>query len=124
MQDVGACIVCVGTLRVISFISCYVFALNSRVFSFIYHHHHHHRNDLQLCLWSSTKVMTVKYVPEFFPPLETDDRMRAFAEKVFASETKDEDVREEISLFGVAECPILNQELAHHVTMDDDMERR
>ncbi|TSO77774.1 AMP deaminase 1 [Bagarius yarrelli] len=50
--------------------------------------------------------------------------MRAFAEKVFASETKDEDVREEISLFGVADCPILNQELAHHVTMYDDAERR
>ncbi|KAG7332672.1 hypothetical protein KOW79_004506 [Hemibagrus wyckioides] len=50
--------------------------------------------------------------------------MRAFAEKVFASETKDEDVREEISIFGVADCPILNEELAHHVTMDDDAERR
>lgn len=50
--------------------------------------------------------------------------MRAFAEKVFASETKDEDTREEISLFGVAECPILKHEMSHHVTMDDDLERR
>lgn len=51
--------------------------------------------------------------------------MRAIAERVFASETKDEDVREEISMFDVAEdCPILNQELAHHVANDDDMEKR
>ncbi|KAI2661892.1 AMP deaminase 1 [Labeo rohita] len=56
---------------------------------------------------------------------ETDDRTRAFAERVFASETKDDDVRDEISLFDVAEdCPILNQELAHHVTEDDDAEKR
>ncbi|KAL7884686.1 hypothetical protein AOLI_G00074560 [Acnodon oligacanthus] len=56
---------------------------------------------------------------------ETDDRMRAFAEKVFGCDTKDEDIREEISLFDVAEdCPILNQELAHHITTDDDIERR
>lgn len=60
----------------------------------------------------------------YFIALETDAHTRAFAEKVFASETKDEDVREEISLFGVSECPILNEELAHHVTMDDDAERR
>lgn len=59
------------------------------------------------------------------PAAKTDDRMRAFAEKVFASETKDEDTREEISLFGVADdCPILNQELAHHIATDDDLERR
>lgn len=51
--------------------------------------------------------------------------MRAIAERVFASETKDEDVREEISLFDVADdCPILNQELAYHVAEDDDIEKR
>ncbi|XDV49447.1 hypothetical protein PO909_018693 [Leuciscus waleckii] len=56
---------------------------------------------------------------------ETDDRVRAIAERVFASETKDEDVREEISLFDVADdCPILNQELAYHVSEDDDIEKR
>uniref|UniRef100_A0A8C1WKW1 AMP deaminase n=1 Tax=Cyprinus carpio TaxID=7962 RepID=A0A8C1WKW1_CYPCA len=53
--------------------------------------------------------------------LETDDRMRAFAERVFASETKDDDVRDEISMFDVADdCPILNQELAQHMVEDDD----
>ncbi|XP_030640021.1 AMP deaminase 1 isoform X3 [Chanos chanos] len=56
---------------------------------------------------------------------ETDDKMRAFAEKVFASETKDEDVREEISLFDVAEdCPILHQELVQHLATHDDSEKR
>lgn len=56
---------------------------------------------------------------------ETDDRMRAIAERVFASETKDEDVREEISMFDVADdCPILNQELADHMANDDDVEKR
>jgi len=51
--------------------------------------------------------------------------MRAIAERVFASVTKDEDVREEISLFDVAEdCPILNQELAYHIAEDDDIEKR
>ncbi|KTF99607.1 hypothetical protein cypCar_00025395, partial [Cyprinus carpio] len=56
---------------------------------------------------------------------ETDDRTRAIAERVFASETKDDDVRDEISLFDVPDdCPILNQELAQHVTEDDDEEKR
>lgn len=51
--------------------------------------------------------------------------MRAIAERVFASETKDEDVREEISLFDVTDdCPILNQELAYHVAENDDIEKR
>lgn len=51
--------------------------------------------------------------------------MRAFAEKVFASETKDEQVRDEISLFDVAEdCPILHQEMAHHLHADDNAEKR
>uniref|UniRef100_A0AAY4DVJ9 AMP deaminase n=1 Tax=Denticeps clupeoides TaxID=299321 RepID=A0AAY4DVJ9_9TELE len=58
-------------------------------------------------------------------PAETDEHMRAFAEKVFASDAKDEDIREEISLFDVAEdCPILNQEHAMHVQADDDVEKR
>ncbi|KAJ8395126.1 hypothetical protein AAFF_G00035820 [Aldrovandia affinis] len=47
---------------------------------------------------------------------QTDANMRAFAERVFASETKDEDTREEISLFDVAEdCPIVQQELSDHL---------
>ncbi|KAG5838840.1 hypothetical protein ANANG_G00227890 [Anguilla anguilla] len=42
--------------------------------------------------------------------------MRAFAEKVFASETKDEDTREEMSLFDVAEdCPIVQHQLTQHL---------
>uniref|UniRef100_A0A8C1WM95 AMP deaminase n=1 Tax=Cyprinus carpio TaxID=7962 RepID=A0A8C1WM95_CYPCA len=60
-----------------------------------------------------------------FVLFETDDRMRAFAERVFASETKDDDVRDEISMFDVADdCPILNQELAQHMVEDDDVEKR
>ncbi len=44
---------------------------------------------------------------------------------MFASETKDDDVRDEISMFDVADdCPILNQELVYHVTEDDDEEKR
>lgn len=56
---------------------------------------------------------------------ETDDKMRAFAEVVFASETKDEDIRDEISLFDVADdCPILHEEMAHHLHTEDDAEKR
>lgn len=56
---------------------------------------------------------------------ETDDKIRALAEKVFASETKDENVRDEISMFDVAEdCPILHHEMAHHLHTDDDAEKR
>lgn len=56
---------------------------------------------------------------------ETDDKMRAFAEKVFASETKDENIRDEISMFDVAEdCPILHHEMAHHLHTEDDTEKR
>lgn len=51
--------------------------------------------------------------------------MRAIAERVFASETKDENVRDEISMFDVPEdCPILQNELAHHLHTDDDKEKR
>lgn len=51
--------------------------------------------------------------------------MRAIAERVFASETKDESVRDEISMFDVPEdCPILQTEMAHHLHTDDDKEKR
>lgn len=64
--------------------------------------------------------------PQTFGVLtETDDNMRAFAEKVFASETKDENMRDEISMFDVADdCPIIHNELAHHLHTDDDVEKR
>ncbi|XP_013865784.1 AMP deaminase 1 isoform X2 [Austrofundulus limnaeus] len=56
---------------------------------------------------------------------KTDEKIRALAEKVFASETKDENVRDEISMFDVAEdCPILHQEMAHHLHTDDNTEKR
>lgn len=56
---------------------------------------------------------------------ETDDKMRAFAEQVFASETKDENTRDEISMFDVAEdCPILHHEMAQHLHTDDNAEKR
>lgn len=56
---------------------------------------------------------------------ETDDKMRAFAESVFASETKGEDVRDEISMFDVPEdCPILQNEMAHHLHTEDNTEKR
>ena len=56
---------------------------------------------------------------------ETDDKMRAFAEKVFASETKDENVRDEISMFDVDEdCPIMHEEMAHHLHTEDNAEKR
>uniref|UniRef100_A0A7N6B317 AMP deaminase n=1 Tax=Anabas testudineus TaxID=64144 RepID=A0A7N6B317_ANATE len=56
---------------------------------------------------------------------ETDEKMRAFAEKVFASETKDENIRDEISMFDVAEdCPILHHEMAYHLHTEDDTEKR
>ncbi|CAL1605509.1 unnamed protein product [Knipowitschia caucasica] len=56
---------------------------------------------------------------------ETDDKMRAFAEKVFAADAKDENIRDEVSMFDVADdCPILNQEMAHHLQVDDNAEKR
>lgn len=63
-------------------------------------------------------------MPKVIVP-ETDEHMRAFAEKVFASETKDENVRDEISMFDVADdCPILHHEMAHHLQVDEDCEKR
>lgn len=51
--------------------------------------------------------------------------MRAFAERVFASETKDENIRDEISMFDVDDdCPILNHELAQHLHAEDDAVKR
>ncbi|XP_029361995.1 AMP deaminase 1 isoform X1 [Echeneis naucrates] len=64
-------------------------------------------------------------VPEGKSSHKTDDKMRAFAEEVFASETKDESVRDEISMFDVAEdCPIIHHEMAHHLHTEDDAEKR
>lgn len=61
----------------------------------------------------------------FSASIETDDHMRAIAERVFASETKDENIRDEISMFDVPEdCPILQTEMAHHLHTDDDKEKR
>ncbi|KAL2103407.1 hypothetical protein ACEWY4_000275 [Coilia grayii] len=59
------------------------------------------------------------------PQHETDEGMIALAQKVFAAETKDEDTRDEVSLFDVADdCPILNQELSQHLHQDDNIEKR
>ncbi|XP_005941695.1 AMP deaminase 1 isoform X1 [Haplochromis burtoni] len=64
-------------------------------------------------------------VPEGGSQQKTDDKMRAFAEQVFASETKDETIRDEISMFDVAEdCPIIHHEMAHHLHTDDDEQKR
>nr|XP_040050013.1 AMP deaminase 1 isoform X1 [Gasterosteus aculeatus aculeatus] len=70
-------------------------------------------------------------MPKVIAPAEggshqkTDDKMRAFAEQVFASETKGEDVRDEISMFDVDDdCPIMHQEMAHHLHTEDDAEKR
>lgn len=42
--------------------------------------------------------------------------MRSFAEKVFASEVKDEESRHEISPFDVEDvCPISRQEMREHM---------
>lgn len=61
----------------------------------------------------------------FSASTETDDNMRAIAERVFASDMKDENIRDEISMFDVPEdCPILQTELAHHLHMEDDREKR
>lgn len=70
----------------------------------------------QLCYWLNKPLLC---------PTETDDKMRAFAEQVFASETKGEDVRDEISMFDVDDdCPIMHQEMAHHLHTEDDAEKR
>lgn len=46
--------------------------------------------------------------------------MRSFAEKVFASEVKDEGGRHEISPFDVEDvCPISHHEMQHHLITHD-----
>lgn len=46
--------------------------------------------------------------------------MRSFAEKVFASEVKDEAIRQEISPFDVEEvCPISRQEMRTHMMLQE-----
>lgn len=45
-----------------------------------------------------------------------DESLRSFAEKIFASEVRDEEVRGEISHFDVEEiCPISRQEMTLHM---------
>ncbi|NXF24799.1 AMPD1 deaminase, partial [Rhodinocichla rosea] len=49
-----------------------------------------------------------------------DESLRSFAEKVFASEVKDEEVRGEISHFDVEEsCPISRQEMTVHMMLQE-----
>ncbi|XP_063064756.1 AMP deaminase 1 isoform X2 [Engraulis encrasicolus] len=56
---------------------------------------------------------------------DTDEATLAMAHKVFAADAKDEDKRDEESLFDVAEdCPILKQEHHDHVHHDDNIEKR
>ncbi|KAF2982368.1 hypothetical protein EK904_005412 [Melospiza melodia maxima] len=51
---------------------------------------------------------------------EMDETLRSFAEKVFASEVKDEEVRGEISHFDVEEsCPISRQEMTVHMMLQE-----
>lgn len=51
---------------------------------------------------------------------EMDESMRSFAEKVFASEVKDEEVRGEISPFDVEDvCPISRKEMTLHMMRQD-----
>lgn len=51
---------------------------------------------------------------------EMDEAMRSFAEKVFASEVKDEEVRQEISPFDVEEiCPISRQEMRAYMMLQE-----
>ncbi|XP_051494936.1 AMP deaminase 1 isoform X2 [Apus apus] len=49
---------------------------------------------------------------------EVDEALRSFAEKVFASEVKDEETRQEISPFDVEEiCPISREEMRAHMML-------
>ncbi|XP_005059467.1 PREDICTED: AMP deaminase 1 isoform X3 [Ficedula albicollis] len=51
---------------------------------------------------------------------EMDESLRSFAEKVFASEVKDEEERGEISHFDVEEnCPISRQEMTLHLMLQE-----
>ena len=49
-----------------------------------------------------------------------DEATRSFAEKVFASEVKDEEIRQEISPFDVEEiCPISRREMRVHMMLQE-----
>lgn len=49
-----------------------------------------------------------------------DEALRSFAEKVFASEVKDEETRQEISPFDVEEiCPISRKEMREHMILQE-----
>ncbi|XP_040472670.1 AMP deaminase 1 [Falco naumanni] len=49
-----------------------------------------------------------------------NEAMRSFAEKVFASEVKDEEIRQEISPFDVEEvCPISREEMRAHMMLQE-----
>lgn len=51
---------------------------------------------------------------------EVDEAMRSFAEKVFASEVKDEETRQEISPFDVEDiCPISRHEMREHMMLQE-----
>ncbi|XP_009330201.1 PREDICTED: AMP deaminase 1 isoform X4 [Pygoscelis adeliae] len=51
---------------------------------------------------------------------EVDEATRSFAEKVFASEVKDEEIRQEISPFDVEEiCPISHQEMRAYTMLQE-----
>ncbi|XP_019369305.1 PREDICTED: AMP deaminase 1 [Gavialis gangeticus] len=51
---------------------------------------------------------------------QMDEAMRSFAEKVFASEVKDEETRHEISPFDVEEiCPISHHEMQEHLIQQE-----
>uniref|UniRef100_A0A8C4TNR8 AMP deaminase n=1 Tax=Falco tinnunculus TaxID=100819 RepID=A0A8C4TNR8_FALTI len=51
---------------------------------------------------------------------EMNEAMRSFAEKVFASEVKDEEIRQEISPFDVEEvCPISREEMRAHMMLQE-----
>jgi len=64
-------------------------------------------------------------MPEGQSGEKTDDKMRAFAEEVFASDSGVEGHHDEISLFDVADdMPIFHQEMAHHLHTDDDVAKR
>lgn len=51
---------------------------------------------------------------------EMDESLRSFAEKVFASEVKDEEVKGEISHFDVEDsCPISRKEMTVHMMLQE-----
>jgi len=64
-------------------------------------------------------------MPKVIVPEKTDDKMRAFAEEVFACDSKGDGAHNEMSLFDVDdECPMFHQAMAAHLHADDDQEKR